>query len=178
MLALRLPRWPREAIERMKTPGSSVWRPILILSPSTAPPESGLEGSTAATATVRPLLRNSATKASISVDFPAPGGPVNPTVRAAPVEGSSARCRLPAEGPPASMIVMARATALGSPARSRCMKASMASAVIRSGDDQRMSEAELTAQAADHLAVGDADVNGLHHLLEGVLVRAVGGAGQ
>jgi hypothetical protein len=45
-----------------------------------APPENGLVGSTASTPTSRSSARSRVTNASVSVDFPAPGAPVMPTV--------------------------------------------------------------------------------------------------
>ncbi len=74
----RPPSEPRVAIERMNTPGSSAMLSIRIRSPSRAPPEKGLVGSTATTATVCPWARSAATSRSVSVDLPAPGGPVMP----------------------------------------------------------------------------------------------------
>ncbi len=74
------PRLPRVAMLRMNTPGSSVWACIRIRSPRTAPPVNGLVGSTAITLTVAPVFRIAAVSRSTSVLFPAPGGPVMPTV--------------------------------------------------------------------------------------------------
>ena len=51
-----------------------------IRSPRTAPPVNGLVGSTATTLTVAPVFRITAVSRSTSVLFPAPGGPVMPTV--------------------------------------------------------------------------------------------------
>ena len=56
----RPPRAPREAIERMKTPGSRKWSERRIRSPSRAPRVKGLEGSIESTATWRSALRSSA----------------------------------------------------------------------------------------------------------------------
>ncbi len=53
----RPPRWPREAIDRMKTSGSAVCSAIRMRSPSSAPPENGDEGSTASTPTRAPRAR-------------------------------------------------------------------------------------------------------------------------
>ena len=50
----RPPRWPREAIDRMKTPGSVACSCIRTRSPSSAPPENGDDGSTASTPTRQP----------------------------------------------------------------------------------------------------------------------------
>jgi hypothetical protein len=52
-----------------------------------APPENGLDGSMASTPTSAPSLRMRAISLSVSVDLPAPGAPVIPTVYADPVWG-------------------------------------------------------------------------------------------
>ena len=69
----RPPSWPRVASERMKTPSSVAWRCMRTRSPSSAPPENGLDGSTATTPTRAPVARYAATSASTSVDLPTPG---------------------------------------------------------------------------------------------------------
>ena len=56
-------------------------------SPSSAPPRNGEHGSIESTATWRSSVRWCATSAPISVDLPAPGGPVKPTTVAEPVFG-------------------------------------------------------------------------------------------
>jgi hypothetical protein len=76
----RPPRWPRVAIDRMNTPSSSAWSPMRTRSPRIAPPENGEDGSIASTATRSPADRTVVTSALVSVDFPAPGAPVTPTV--------------------------------------------------------------------------------------------------
>ncbi len=68
----------------MNTPGSSAIDSIRIRSPSSAPPVNGDVGSTATTATRRPWDRKVATTRSVTVDLPAPGGPVSPMRRARP----------------------------------------------------------------------------------------------
>src|SRR5438477_504868 len=75
----RPPSEPRVAMLRMNTPASSACACIRMRSPSTAPPENGLEGSTATMPTVSPSARSSAVRRSTTVDLPAPGGPVTPT---------------------------------------------------------------------------------------------------
>ena len=55
--------------------------------PSGAPPEKGLVGSTAMIPTRRPCSSRMAAIRLVSELFPAPGGPVMPTIRAAPVSG-------------------------------------------------------------------------------------------
>jgi hypothetical protein len=77
----------------MKTPGSVKISDMRIRSPRIAPPVNGDEGSTATTATRSPRRRYDWTRRCTSVDFPAPGGPVIPTIRARPVLGKSARKR-------------------------------------------------------------------------------------
>src|SRR5881396_1301027 len=81
------PAWPRVAIDRMKTPGSTPVSAIRIRSPSTAPPVYGDVGSTATTPTFRSRLRYFLTSRLIKELFPTPGGPVNPTTWARPVCG-------------------------------------------------------------------------------------------
>ena len=78
----RPPSAPRDAIERMKTPGSRKWSERRIRSPSTAPRVNGLDGSIESTPTSRSALRSSSVSAPISVLLPTPGGPVIPTTRA------------------------------------------------------------------------------------------------
>ena len=74
------PRWPRVAIDRMNTPGSVAWSCMRTRSPRMAPPENGLDGSMASTPTSRSSLRIRLMSLSVSVDLPAPGAPVMPTV--------------------------------------------------------------------------------------------------
>ena len=78
------PAAPRVPMERMNTPGSSVWRAMRTRSPRIAPPVNGLDGSTATTATVLPRSRKPRIIADTSVDLPAPGGPVTPITCAVP----------------------------------------------------------------------------------------------
>ncbi len=104
----RPPRCPRVAIDRMNTPSSSAWLGMRTRSPRMAPPENGDDGSTARTATgwpppeaavgagpcagaepgseptPRPRVRAMVMSRSVSVDLPAPGAPVIPTVYASP----------------------------------------------------------------------------------------------
>ena len=81
------PSAPRVAIERMNTPGSRKCSDSRIRSPSSAPPRNGELGSIDSTATVRSRSRWRRISAPISVDLPAPGGPVKPTTEALPVCG-------------------------------------------------------------------------------------------
>ena len=115
----RPPRCPRDASERMNTPASIVCSAIRIRSPRTAPPVIGLEGSTAATATVRPRPRISPMNAFTSVDFPAPGGPVKPTTIARPRCGWIAFNSALTVGPSRSTMLIARASAAVCPANRR-----------------------------------------------------------
>ena len=71
--AVRPPKWPRVARERMNTPSSVAWRCMRMRSPRMAPPEKGLVGSTATTPTVRPRARKRSTRTSVRVDLPTPG---------------------------------------------------------------------------------------------------------
>jgi hypothetical protein len=85
--SLRPPSAPRLAIERMKTPGSRKWSVSRMRSPSSAPCVNGDDGSIDSTATSRCASRRSLVSAPISVDLPAPGAPVRPTIAAWPVFG-------------------------------------------------------------------------------------------
>ena len=88
----RPPRWPRVAMDRMKTAGSRAWSCMRTRSPRMAPPVKGEEGSTASTATwstgsaVATVPspgqppRAAMMSRSVRVDLPAPGAPVRPTV--------------------------------------------------------------------------------------------------
>ena len=68
----------------MNTSRSPAYDCIRTRSPSSAPPVIGDDGSTATTATDRPAARTSPISAATSVDLPAPGGPVIPTMCAPP----------------------------------------------------------------------------------------------
>ena len=72
---------------RMKTPGSRKCSVSRMRSPSSAPCVNGELGSMERTATVRSASRRRLTIALISVDLPAPGAPVIPTMAALPVAG-------------------------------------------------------------------------------------------
>src|SRR4051794_18622408 len=139
------PRWPGEAIDRMKTPGSVAWSCIRTRSPSSAPPENGDDGSTASTPTRRPAARSSVTRALVVVDLPTPGGPVMPTTCACPACGVSAAITCRSSGEPSSTIETSRPTARASPARARATRSSTLSAL---GDthDQRVALAATTTQ--------------------------------
>ena len=106
--SVRPPRWPRVAMDRMKTVGSVAWSCMRTRSPRMAPPVNGEEGSTARTATWSTGSDGASARAggacgsasgppgwpstagqparaavmsrSVSVDLPAPGAPVSPTV--------------------------------------------------------------------------------------------------
>src|SRR5438067_2050926 len=115
----RPPSEPRLAIERMKTPGSRKWSESRMRSPSSAPWVNGDDGSIDRTATSRSRARACLTIAPISVDLPAPGGPVKPTTAARPVCGKISRTSVQPSGSSFSTSEMARASARLSPARSR-----------------------------------------------------------
>ena len=85
--SLRPPSAPRLAIERMKTPGSRKCSVSRMRSPSSAPWVNGEDGSIDSTAISRSCSRRSLVSAPISVDLPAPGAPVRPTIDALPVCG-------------------------------------------------------------------------------------------
>ena len=85
--SLSPPSAPRLAIERMKTPGSRKWSTSRMRSPSSAPCVNGEDGSIDRTATVRSAARRFFTSWPMSVDLPAPGAPVTPTMAALPVRG-------------------------------------------------------------------------------------------
>src|SRR5262249_29924189 len=162
----------------MKTPGSSACRRIRTRSPRMAPPKTGLDGSTAATATVRPCARSAAIVASISVDFPAPGAPVKPITVARPGLATMRRWMWSAARPPVSITLMQRALAPGSPAQSRSTISALAGLFGRaaSDDDKGMSKAELCAQQPGDLAMRDAGLGRRDDPLISVFACAVGGA--
>ena len=109
------PRWPREAIERMKTSGSAAWSDIRIRSPSSAPPENGDDGSTASTPTRCPAARWAVTRALVVVDLPTPGAPVTPTTCARPASGAISAITSRRAGWASSTSEISRATARGRP---------------------------------------------------------------
>src|SRR4051794_10037711 len=116
------PRRVPAAVERIKTPSSrgSCW--IRTRSPSSDPPETFEDGSTARTATLRPLPRHSGSSADSSDGLPAPGGPVRP-IRwdrgSIPASSSSARACSRPRGERSSMTLSAAGAALRSPSRKR-----------------------------------------------------------
>ena len=85
--SLSPPSAPRLAIERMKTPASRKCSVSRMRSPSSAPWVKGDDGSMESTATSRSCSRRSLVSAAMSVDLPAPGAPVSPTIAARPVCG-------------------------------------------------------------------------------------------
>src|SRR2546421_3873891 len=91
-------------------------------SPSTAPPLKGLVGSTATMPTRWPAARNNAVTRSVSVDFPAPGGPVIPITCARPVWGWSRLISAGSAGARFSTSVIRRARATRSPPSMRSMR--------------------------------------------------------
>ena len=75
---------PRVAMLRMKTPGSLASSVMRMRSPRIAPPEYGLDGSTATMPTLSPRSRIRRASLPTSVDLPLPGTPVMPTTCARP----------------------------------------------------------------------------------------------
>jgi hypothetical protein len=71
----------------MKTSGSRKWSASRMRSPSNAPCENGLDGSTEMTPIVRCSARRCPISAEIRLDLPTPGGPVTPIAYASPVSG-------------------------------------------------------------------------------------------
>ena len=113
------PRCPREASERTNTASSPACSCMRMRSPRMAPPENGLEGSTATTPTLRPRPRSSAMSAPTRVDLPDPVAPVTPITSARPRWGKMAPRMALASALSFSTAVMARASTWRSPARSR-----------------------------------------------------------
>ncbi len=111
------PRWPREAIDRMKTPSSVACCCMRMRSPSSAPPEKGDDGSTASTPTRCPRARIAAMRAAVVVDLPTPGEPVMPMMLARPEVGASSRISAGTSGEPSSMSEIRRAMSRTRPAR-------------------------------------------------------------
>src|SRR5437868_5067492 len=97
---------------RMNISDSSADLFMRIRSPSTAPPENGLLGSTAKIATCLPLSFQLLARQSTKVDLPAPGEPVIPTTCARPVFENSLDWIALARGDPFSLNVIKRAIAL------------------------------------------------------------------
>ena len=110
----RPPSWPRDDIDRMNTPSSKACSCIRMRSPSSAPPVTGDEGSTAKTATRKPLLRYSEINAPVVVDLPTPGGPVTPISKADPESGKPESNSLNS-GVPSSITLSALPKARTSP---------------------------------------------------------------
>src|SRR5438552_11758317 len=106
----------------MNTPGSRKWACMRMRSPSTAPPLKGLVGSTATMPTRWPAARSRAVTRSVSVDFPAPGGPVIPITCARPVCGWSRLISAGSPGTRFSTSVIRRARATRSPPSMRSMR--------------------------------------------------------
>jgi len=79
------PKAPRVAMERMNTSCKALTSFIRKRSPNRAPPENGLEGSTAMIPILKPLLNSSRANRSVRVLSPEPGAPVIPITRALPV---------------------------------------------------------------------------------------------
>src|SRR3954453_1907831 len=86
-------------------------------SPRIAPPVNGEVGSMASTATSSPFARNARTSPPVSVDFPAPGAPVSPTVYASPPRGNVSLPTDRADAPPRSTNDSSCASAAREPLR-------------------------------------------------------------
>src|SRR4051794_27582738 len=117
------PRRVPAAVDRINTPSSrgSCW--MRTRSPSSDPPLTFEDGSTARTATDRPDPRHSGSSTDRSDDLPAPGGPVSPTKCArgsAPASASNARACSRPRAERSSMTFSAAGAAPRSPSRSRC----------------------------------------------------------
>ena len=119
----RPPRWPRVAMDRMKTSSSSACSSIRTRSPKIAPPVNGDDGSIASTPTLEADARISRTSAEVSVDFPAPGAPVIPMVVAAPAIAWVTSLTARASFPPRSTFERRRANADRSPDRAAAKSA-------------------------------------------------------
>src|ERR1051326_1640372 len=127
-------------------------------SPSSAPPVSGLVGSTARMPTVHFCARNLFAISLTSVLFPAPGGPVTPVRHARPTRAYRRPRASAKRGSEFSAHEITRATAFLSPARKRSVRSDVAAtrALLESAskqdlehqrdDDDHVEEQELAAQ--------------------------------
>src|SRR4051794_20536330 len=119
-----------------------------VLSPRMDPPERGLEGSTARTATLWPRSMRWSPNASMNVDLPAPGAPLIPMRAAPPVLGISPSSSSLAATRSAARLdstsVIARASALRSPPTSVC--AVMPSEFRNSLPEERLGGGTVTGQ--------------------------------
>src|SRR4029079_4930982 len=95
------------------------------------PPRNGEDGSIESTATSRSAARRSLISEPISVDLPAPGGPVKPTTAALPVFGYTSRTSAQPSGSSSSTSEMPRASARLSPASRRSARVGFSSAIGR-----------------------------------------------
>src|SRR5262245_13766185 len=164
---------PRDARERMKTPASPEWRPMRMRSPSSAPPVNGLVGSTATTPTFLPAARQAPASSEISVDFPAPGGPVTPTRCAFPTAPESAASSAAAARGSFSTTVSARASAGMSPERTEAARAE-ASRTAGSDFQNASRDDEVLDLRRALVDLGDARVAEV--ALDGELARVAGPA--
>jgi len=90
VLSATPPSEPRDGDGRMKASGLTDRCSIRVLSPRMEPPVMVLDGSIASTATRCPRRISSSPRASMNVDFPAPGEPLIPSRIESPVCGRSA----------------------------------------------------------------------------------------
>src|SRR5688572_669336 len=142
------PPWaPRVAMDLMNTPGSRLTDSMRMRSPSSAPPVKGLVGSTAMTATLRPRSRYARTSCSVSVLFPAPGGPVIPVRCAPPRPSRPCSCDSTSSKPGRwfSTRLIARARAAVSP-RSKLTSRSCARMLSKDKHLQQQDRAEAEQQ--------------------------------
>src|SRR5918992_3424332 len=106
-------------MDLMNTSRSVAWSCMRTRSPSSAPPLNGDDGSTASTPTRLPCALKAVTSALVEVDFPTPGEPVSPMIRAAPASGVSAAVTSRSRGDAFSTSEISRATARGEPSTAR-----------------------------------------------------------
>ena len=119
-VAPRPPRWPRLAIERMKTSASSTWPCMRTRSPRIAPPVNGLVGSTASTPTGRAVPADAPDQPVGERRLPRGAPVMSRPSTARPVWGYRPASTSTAPGPPASIRDRSRASAPRSPARAGC----------------------------------------------------------
>ena len=145
------PKVPAEGEGRTNAAGSTDRRCMRVLSPRIEPPLRVLEGSTASTATRRPSSVRTVPKASMKVLLPTPGTPVMPIRWARPVRGaialSKARAAVRCAGLRLSTSVMARPSAVRSPATTPAARAAASGPAGRRSADRRsaVGEGELMA---------------------------------
>ena len=119
------PRWPRVPIERMKTPGSRKWSERRMRSPSSAPCENGLDGSTETTPTVVLCRAHVPDERGDEARLADAGRPRQPDrVRPSRSRDRGRATTSYASGSPFSTSVIARASARRSPLRTPAARVS------------------------------------------------------